>query len=62
MTYIYIQTLGTKTMTQKRNLVKEVTKVIARNLDVKPGEVRMVFEEVREEDFGAEGVLWVDRK
>jgi 4-oxalocrotonate tautomerase len=61
MTYVYIQTLRPKTITQKRDLVREMTEAIARHFDSKPDEIRITLEEIERENFGEAGVLWIDK-
>jgi 4-oxalocrotonate tautomerase len=61
MPEIYIYALEGRTLDQKRKLVKEVTEVIARNLDVAEDAVVIQFIESSREAKAKGGVLFVDR-
>ena len=57
MPYVNIQILKGATREQKAELVKDVTGSLVRVLGKKPEHIHVVLQEIREEDWGFEGLL-----
>jgi 4-oxalocrotonate tautomerase family enzyme len=62
MTYVFIQTVGSKSLKEKRNTISSVTKAIYQNLNVKLDNIRVTIDEVNEENFGVNGILFLDKE
>jgi 4-oxalocrotonate tautomerase len=60
MPIIDVHILEGKTMDQKRKLVKGITEVCVAELGVKPEQVRIIYSEMKKEDFSLAGKLMCD--
>lgn len=60
MPIIDVHILEGKTLDQKRNLVKGITEVCVAELGVKPEQVRIIYSEMKKEDFSLAGKLMCD--
>ena len=61
MPFVSIRISGTATKDQKSGIVADVTASLVARLGKNPAAVQIVIEEVRTENYGAGGVLIVDR-
>lgn len=61
MPFVSIRLSGTATREQKSGLVADITRSLALRLGKNPAAVQIVIEEVSTENYGAGGVLIVDR-
>jgi len=62
MPYVLVQITEGATRDQKSQLVKEVTGSLVRILDKRPEHIHVVIQEIRDEDWGFEGMLTDDWK
>jgi 4-oxalocrotonate tautomerase len=62
MPVIRIEMYDGRSMDQKRQLVKEVTDVVARVTGNTPEGVHVIIEEVKRENWAIGGLLWPDRQ
>lgn len=60
MPFITVKVLEGKTIEQKRELVKEMTEVVSRCLDVDPNRVFIFIEDLAKDNYGKEGKLYSD--
>ena len=61
MPFVSIRISGTATKDQKSGIVADVTRSLVERLGKSPAAVQIVIEEVSTENYGAGGVLIVDR-
>jgi len=61
MPLITIKIVGEKTTEQKRKLVKDITEVVAKDLNDPPEVVTIDIVEISTNNFAAAGQLFVDR-
>ncbi|GGA60007.1 tautomerase family protein [Sphingomonas psychrolutea] len=61
MPFVSIRISGTATKDQKSGIVADVTQSLVERLGKNPAAVQIVIEEVSTENYGAGGVLIVDR-
>ena len=61
MPFVSIRLAGTATKDQKSAIVADVTQSLVTRLGKNPAAVQVVIEEVSTENYGAGGVLIVDR-
>ena len=61
MPFVSIRLSGTATRAQKADIVADVTRSLVERLGKNPAAVQIVIEEVSTENYGAGGVLIVDR-
>ena len=61
MPFVSIRISGTATKDQKSGIVADVTRSLVERLGKNPAAVQIVIEEVSTENYGAGGVLIVDR-
>ncbi|MGL5042126.1 MAG: 2-hydroxymuconate tautomerase [Culicoidibacterales bacterium] len=61
MPVINIQMLEGRTREQKRNLVTEITAVVAKTVGASPENITVVIEEMKTENFATGGVLKCDQ-
>lgn len=61
MPFVSIRISGTATKDQKSGIVADVTQSLVARLGKNPAAVQIVIEEVSTENYGAGGVLIVDR-
>jgi len=62
MPYVNIQITRGATREQKAELVRDVTDSLVRVLDKKPEYIHIVIQEIRDEDWGFDGMLTDDWK
>lgn len=60
MPIVQIAFLAGRTLDQKRCLAEKVTAAVAESLDCPPDAVRIIFREMKEEDFARGGKLALD--
>ncbi len=61
MPFISFKILSGRTIEQKKKLVKEVTEVVCRNLNVTPDKVYIDINEYTLDGFAKEGKLYSDK-
>jgi 4-oxalocrotonate tautomerase len=61
MPFVSIRISGTATKDQKSGIVADVTQSLVERLGKNPAAVQIVIEEVSTENYGAGGILIVDR-
>jgi 4-oxalocrotonate tautomerase len=61
MPIINIDMMSGRTIDQKRNLVKEITKVVCKTIDTTPDRVKIKLSEMSPEDYAISGQLIVDQ-
>ncbi|MDR1885907.1 MAG: tautomerase family protein [Synergistaceae bacterium] len=61
MPVIHVNLLEGRSTDAKRALAADVTQAVCRHLGVKPAQVRVIFHDVRREDWSVGGVLYSDR-
>ena len=61
MPFVSIRISGTATKDQKSAIVADVTRSLVERLGKNPAAVQIVIEEVSPENYGAAGILIVDR-
>ncbi len=62
MPVVRIEMYDGRSVDQKRQLVKEVTDVVARVTGNTPEGVHVIIEEVKRENWAIGGLLWPDRQ
>jgi 4-oxalocrotonate tautomerase len=62
MPVVRIEMYDGRSLDQKRQLVKEVTDVVARVTGNSPQGVHVIVEEVKRENWAIGGLLWPDRQ
>jgi 4-oxalocrotonate tautomerase len=62
MPVVRIEMYDGRSLDQKRQLVKEVTDVVARVTGNSPQGVHVIIEEVKRENWAIGGLLWPDRQ
>jgi 4-oxalocrotonate tautomerase len=62
MPVVRIEMYDGRSMDQKRQLVKEVTDVVARVTGNTPEGVHVIIDEVKRENWAIGGLLWPDRQ
>jgi 4-oxalocrotonate tautomerase len=62
MPVVRIEMYDGRSLEQKRQLVKEVTDVVARVTGNTPEGVHVIIEEVKRENWAIGGLLWPDRQ
>jgi 4-oxalocrotonate tautomerase len=62
MPVVRIEMYDGRSMDQKRQLVKEVTDVVARVTGNSPEGVHVILDEVKRENWAIGGLLWPDRQ
>jgi len=62
MPSINVNLLEGRTVESKRKYAAEVTKLTCEYLEVPPERVRVIFNEMKHENFAVAGVLSVDKK
>lgn len=62
MPYINVQITKGASREQKAKIVKEMTDTLVNTLGKKPEHIHIVIQEIREEDWGFEGLLTDDWK
>lgn len=62
MPIVQISLIEGRTVDQKRKVAAGITDLIVKELDAPPDAVRVIFQEMRKENYAAAGVLFADRK
>ena len=62
MPVVRIEMYDGRSMDQKRQLVKEITDVVARVTGNTPEGVHVIIDEVKRENWAIGGLLWPDRQ
>jgi 4-oxalocrotonate tautomerase len=62
MPIIQVNLLEGRTIDQKRKLVANMTDAVAKSLDVKPEDVRIILRDMSRHDYAVAGVLAADKK
>jgi 4-oxalocrotonate tautomerase len=62
MPVVHIQMYDGRSLEQKRQLVKEVTDVVARVTGNSPQGVHVIIDEVKRDNWAIGGLLWPDRQ
>ena len=62
MPIIQVHMIEGRTVDQKRALVANVTDAVAKSLNVKPDDVRIILQEMAKQDYAVAGVLTADKK
>jgi 4-oxalocrotonate tautomerase len=62
MPVVRIEMYDGRSLDQKRQLVKEVTDVVARVTGNSPQGVHVIIDEVKRENWAIGGLLWPDRQ
>ena len=62
MPVVRIEMYDGRSMDQKRELVKQITDVVARVTGNTPEGVHVIIEEVKRENWAIGGLLWPDRQ
>lgn len=60
MPFITIKVLEGKTLEQKRQLVEKMTNVVSETFEINKENVFIFFEDLKKEDFGKHGKLYID--
>ncbi len=61
MPIINIDMISGRTINQKRDLVKEITKVVCKTIDTTPDRVKIKLSEMSPENYAISGQLIVDQ-
>ena len=62
MPIIQVHMIEGRTVDQKRALVTSMTDAVAKSLNVKPDDVRIILQEMAKQDYAVAGVLIADKK
>ncbi len=60
MPIVTVHALEGRTVDQKRGLVKDIAEAVIKNFNVKPEAVTVIIREMKGENFGKAGKLWID--
>ncbi len=62
MPIIHIEAFEGRTVEQKRRLAKAVTDAVSEVYETSPDAVRIIFRDMKQEDFAKAGKLYIDLK
>ncbi len=60
MPLVTVKIIEGRTLEQKKGMVKDVTKAIAKNIGCPPDAVQIDIVEMKETNFAVGGVMWID--
>lgn len=62
MPFVHINWLEGRSVDQKRELARRVTEAVSEVAKIPPDRVHVIFRDMKTEDYGAGGELFIDRK
>jgi 4-oxalocrotonate tautomerase len=62
MPILTVNLIKGRTLEQKRNLVKALTDAVCSTVDATPNSVRIILNEMQEDNYAFEGTLIADKK
>ncbi len=62
MPIVQIEMFEGRTIEQKREMVKEVTRSLVRTVNCQPEAVKIVIREIKKENLAEDGMLYCDRE